>query len=233
MTDITNAYIDIVKARRDYRDFNWARVDDIWSATFAEKVIQNIVRNIAFVNHFIVDGEQMQLTDEQLKNLDREKQQALFQRIHLQASQGQGHLYAKRECDNNSPQIDVGALKDTITWLGAEPTLDMISDITGKKPLTDSSCTITRFSQGQFLTTNTFTKLEEKSKIGFILDLTPDWKADWGGLLQLHAEDGEPAIAFTPKFNNLILFDASRPFSISYLAPYIKYYKYSLMGWFA
>ncbi|XOV78506.1 MAG: 2OG-Fe(II) oxygenase family protein [Aestuariibacter sp.] len=235
MSDITNDFIDVVKARRDFRDFGWAEIADIWIKSFTESVIQNVVRNVKFLNCFRIAGEHTELSDEQLKALSGEQQQQLFQQIHTAASQGNGYLYARRAIDDNSDKIDVGALHQAFAWLKSEATLDLIKDITGKQDIITVSCMATRFSQGQFITREKASDRDSANRLGFIIDLSPHWQSDWGGLLQLHSTSmaNEPASAFTPAFNSLLLFDAGRDFSLSYVAPFIKYYRYTLMGWFS
>lgn len=232
MSEILNNFVDIVKARRDFRDFGHAVVEDIWKAAFAEQVIQNIVRNVSFLQCFYAGNEQKELSEKQLSELPQEERQSLFQQIHAEAGKGLGHYYARWQCDSQGQQSASGALHSALTWLTNEDNLDLVRDISGIKNLNSVGCMVCRFSQGQYISQRVSGEEDQQRKLAFIIDLTPEWKPEWGGLLHLHATDEQPATFFTPSFNQLTLFDAQKPWSLSYVAPYIKYYRYSLVGWF-
>ncbi|MBE1298866.1 MAG: hypothetical protein GJ680_03005 [Alteromonadaceae bacterium] len=232
MTEILNPFVDVAAARRDYRDFGWARITDILSNPFAEKVIQNIVKNVEFKNTFMLGEERLGFSDNELANLTGEKRQALFSQINKQASEGKGFVYGQVPLAADTLSDTHQALKTLLQWINEEDTVDMFKDITGLSQMAFAKCQVARFSQGQFLLKNTLKAENKNSQLGFILDLTPDWDTDWGGLLQLHSTNDMPASAFTPQFNSMIIFNASSAYSVTYLAPFIKYYKYCVMGEF-
>lgn len=237
MPEKLNAFIDVVKARRDYRDFQWARIDDFVDKVFAERIIQNMVRNVAFKNVFAISGEKISMTDPQLNELEQGKRQILFKQIHAEVHnvESPAFLFAEHNISDRKSQNEIGAINDIAEVLADQTSLEMFQDITGKRNLSELTCKVTRFSQGQFATKTTLSDFHicKRPELGFILDLTPEWETDWGGLLHLHSDDDLPTQTFTPKFNNFIIFDAKFPLSISYLAPFIKYYKYALMGCFS
>lgn len=229
MTNILNPYVDVVKSRRQYRDFNWSRLEDIFNASFAEKVIQDLVRNTEFENVFFIDGEQFAMTDAQLAGLPESNRNQLVKQIHDSASNGEGYLYSKRTVINDS---SANACSEVLKWLNSDETIELVTDITGLSDLSYALCDGVRFSKGQFLTDKANRITSKFEKIGFMLDFTPDWNINWGGLLHLHSVYEDSGVTFTPVFNNMILFDASFDYSVTYLANYIKYNRYSLMGSF-
>lgn len=232
MSEILNPFVDVAAARRDFRDFGWARVTDILNKSFAEKVIQNIVKEVEFTNTFLLGDEQLGFTDDELANLPSDKRQALFSQINRQASQGTGFVYGKLPLAADVLAGSHDALKTLFQWINHDDTLDMFKDITGISNIVFTKCQVARFSQGQFLLKNTLKVANSDCKLGFVLDFTPDWEPDWGGALQLYSKDDIPASAFTPVFNSMLIFNAATPFSVTYLAPFIKYYKYCIMGEF-
>ena len=65
----------------------------------------------------------------------------------------------------------------------------------------------------------------------FVVNLTPDWSADLGGLLMFTGADGHLEEAFTPKFNTLSLFRVPQPHAVSAVAPFARGARLAVTGW--
>lgn len=228
-SQILNPYLDIVKARRQYRDFSWARLEDVFVSTFAESVIQDLVKKTTLDSVFEIDGERVTLSEQQLASLDEDKRNVLFAQIQATAALGKGFFYSSKTVTSETINNELHASFRVLKWLNHEETIELISDISGVRGLTYATCEATRYSKGQFLTS---VKPGVNQSLVFTIDLTPQWDSNWGGLLHLHDVYDGAGITFTPKFNNMILFDANQEFSITYLANYIKYNRFALLGYF-
>jgi len=64
-----------------------------------------------------------------------------------------------------------------------------------------------------------------------VLNLTPDWRPDWGGLLQFFDKRGDVFRAFTPRFNVLNLFRVPQPHNVSWVTPLAGAPRYAVTGW--
>ncbi len=65
----------------------------------------------------------------------------------------------------------------------------------------------TRFKRGDFLTVHT----DPHAKVGFVLNLTEDWRPDWGGLLHITDRAGKTVLStLTPALGMIFLFEISR-----------------------
>ncbi|MGH8398608.1 MAG: 2OG-Fe(II) oxygenase family protein, partial [Gammaproteobacteria bacterium] len=64
-----------------------------------------------------------------------------------------------------------------------------------------------------------------------VLNLTKDWQADWGGLLQFLGEDGKVVDTFFPSFNSLMLFQVPMWHHVSYVTPFAGHGRYAITGW--
>lgn len=230
MADLLNPYVDVVKARRQYRDFNWARIENVFNKGFAEKVLQELVKTTSFENQFDINSEIVSMSDATMASLSAEQRNKLFESIQISASKGDGQCYSKAKIDFESSRFCNPVSWSVLEWLNSESTLELVSDISGKSELSYATCGAIRLSKGHFLSNVEPDKSSDK--LFFIIDLIPEWQLNWGGLLLLHSVYDGCGVTFTPEFNNMILFDGSYDFSITYLANFIKYNRFSLLGSF-
>lgn len=233
MSEIVNPYLDIVKARRDYRDFKWSRLADVLLASIAERVIHELVKKVEFENCFMVADNEVGMSDTHLAALPEEQRAKLITQVYESASLGKGYLYACKNIDCEYQSNEPTMLVNVFNWLNSNDTLELVSDITGCGELQFASCNAVRFSKGHFITNGAQCFDTEKGKVGFVIDLTPDWNSNWGGLLHLNSVYEGSGVTFTPMFNNMVLFESSYDVSVTYLANFIKYNKFSLMGCFS
>lgn len=231
MSSLLNPYVDVVKSRRQYRDFNWARLEDLFEKGFAEKLLQELVKKTSFENLFDINGEVVSMSDAQLAALSAEQRNQLFEGIQISASKGEGQLYSKAKIDFESSRFNNPVSWSVLEWLNSAAMLELVSDVTGKSDLSYAVCDVVRLTKGHFLGGPALDNKDKK--ICFIIDLIPEWKLNWGGLLHLHSVYDGCGVTFTPEFNSMVLFDASFDYSITYLANYIKYNRYSLLGYFS
>jgi Rps23 Pro-64 3,4-dihydroxylase Tpa1-like proline 4-hydroxylase len=95
----------------------------------------------------------------------------------------------------------------------------------------------TRYRAGHFLLPHTDSKIIDRGgyrierKIAYVVNLTADWKPEWGGLLQFLSEDGRLTDTYIPCFNGLTLFSVPQAHTVSLVAPFATGTRYTLSGW--
>ena len=231
-TSLLNPFVDVVKARRDYRDFKWGRIENLLTKAKAEQAITEMVKKVEFHNAFYTPDGIIELTDNELHGLS-EKQRAVYkEQIHRAGSEGKGYFLGKKTLCKDNLCSELPMANMLYTWLNSTSCLELIADITGQRGLLTAVCEFTRFSQGQFLVSRSYQRLSSSGKIGFMIDFTPHWEKNWGGLLHLHSVYEGAGVTLTPEFNSMLLFDSGFDFSITYLANFIKYNRFSIMGCF-
>jgi hypothetical protein len=93
----------------------------------------------------------------------------------------------------------------------------------------DAQCT--RYRPGDYLNAHT-DEAEGKNRLfAYVMNLTPGWSVDWGGLLQFIDRDGHVAEAYTPAFNALNIFKVPQPHSVSVVAPFAGGDRLAITGW--
>lgn len=89
----------------------------------------------------------------------------------------------------------------------------------------------TRYQAGHYLTQHDDEKPEAGRLYAYVLNLTPDWRSDWGGLLNFIDQDGHVAEAYTPTWNALNLFRVPADHAVSSVAPFAGGDRLSITGW--
>lgn len=123
-------------------------------------------------------------------------------------------------------------LKALFEFLNCEAVLDFVREVTGIDDIAYADAQATRYRAGHFLTEHDDDVAGKNRCAAFVLNLTPDWKADWGGLLMFIGEDGHVEEAYTPKFNALNLFTVPQRHCVSMVTPFAARPRYSVTGWF-
>jgi Rps23 Pro-64 3,4-dihydroxylase Tpa1-like proline 4-hydroxylase len=117
------------------------------------------------------------------------------------------------------------------TFLSSPEMLGLLRTVTGMAAMEFADAQATAYGLGHFLTVHDDEVAGKKRFAAYVFNLTPTWRADWGGLLLFHRPDGHVAEALTPSFNALNLFAVPQPHSVSMVAPFAAYRRYSVTGW--
>ena len=123
------------------------------------------------------------------------------------------------------------AVEQVYDALNAPAGLDWLRRITGDPRCAYVDAQATRFLPGHFLTSHD-DGVEGKDRLfAYVLNLTPVWRADWGGLLLFTDGDGHVAEGYTPAFNALNLLRVPQAHLVSEVASYAPAPRLSVTGW--
>jgi SM-20-related protein len=110
--------------------------------------------------------------------------------------------------------------------------LRFLRKLTGHEHIQRLSVMAARYLPGHFLTPHDDDDAHEGREVTWILNLTRDWRAEWGGLLHLMDGEGQEITqSFVPAFNTLILFKPPRWHFVSQVANFARQPRYTLTGW--
>ena len=113
--------------------------------------------------------------------------------------------------------------------LSSGPFRSLLRDVTGAADIAFADSQATAFSPGDFLTGHD-DKIEGKNRrAAYVLNLTPTWRVEWGGLLLFH--DGNRVRGLSPSFNMLNIFTVPVMHSVSEVTRASPYRRYSVTGW--
>jgi Rps23 Pro-64 3,4-dihydroxylase Tpa1-like proline 4-hydroxylase len=103
--------------------------------------------------------------------------------------------------------------------------------LTGEQGIDFADAHASRYRPGHFLTTHDDRAELMGRRAAYVLNLTPNWRPDWGGLLQFFDAEGNVSRAFAPGFNVLTIFRVPQPHSVGWVNPLAAEPRYAITGW--
>lgn len=116
-------------------------------------------------------------------------------------------------------------------WLNSEDFLGFMRRVSGLEDLVYVDAQATRYLPGHYLNQHDDARDGAGRRLAYVLNLTPHWRPDWGGLLGFIDEDGHIAEAYCPTFNALNLFRVPQPHMVTSVAPFAGGPRFSITGW--
>lgn len=173
------------------------------------------------------------LGPDSLAELDPARAGAIETAIHAGARGGFQYVYETIRISEDAGEraargLPVDALLDSFNTPEA---LEGWRRLTGNSRVALVDGQATRYVPGHFLTRH-LDDVGGKNRIAaYVLNLTPEWRAEWGGLLLFHAPNGEVIEGFVPRFNTLNVFRVPQDHSVSVVAPFAPFPRLAITGW--
>jgi SM-20-related protein len=148
------------------------------------------------------------------------------------AKQYEGRYGTKRLSDHGEAFAgDIPELTRLTEFLNDSAFLSFIRQVTGEPKIEFADAQATCYGPGDFLHRHYDTLPDKKRIAAYVLNFTPRWLAEWGGLLGFLAEDGHVIEAYTPAWNALNLLHVTQLHYVSHVAPFAAARRYSVTGW--
>ncbi|NVJ51768.1 MAG: 2OG-Fe(II) oxygenase [Gammaproteobacteria bacterium] len=120
-----------------------------------------------------------------------------------------------------------------IDFYNSDELKNFIGAIIGESDIADIDGKITRYMPGHFLKKHCDTGVNDKAerKCAYVLSLTKNWEADWGGLFHMLDDQGRVNNTIMPSFNTLNIFRVPQDHLVSQVANYAPTARFSITGW--
>jgi Rps23 Pro-64 3,4-dihydroxylase Tpa1-like proline 4-hydroxylase len=109
--------------------------------------------------------------------------------------------------------------------------LAFLRDITRLAGIDFADMQATAYAPGDFLTPHTDDVAGKNRVAAYVLNLTPKWEVEWGGMLAIHDPEANRVLGLPPAFNRLNLFAVPRLHSVTEVTRIAPNRRYSLTGW--
>jgi Rps23 Pro-64 3,4-dihydroxylase Tpa1-like proline 4-hydroxylase len=116
--------------------------------------------------------------------------------------------------------------------INAPPVLDFARAVSGDAGIIRADAQATLYAGGHFLTEHDDLVESEGRRLAYVLNMTRDWKPDWGGYLNILDAEGDIEAGFMPRFNTMNLFLVPLRHHVSVVAPFAPVGRYAITGWF-
>lgn len=120
-----------------------------------------------------------------------------------------------------------------VDFLNSEEFLAFARYITGDDAIQMVSAIGARYRSGHFLRLHNDKQDDEQRTHAYVINLSRDWLADWGGLLEFVDPSGKQVLqTFTPHWNSLSLFKVPQLHQVTPVNPWARSPRLSITGWF-
>lgn len=217
-----------------YQADRYAVIDQVLVRSDAQRVYKAASEWKSWNLVALIEGQHRDFIGAEMDQLPSEQRAGFDALVHREARKGFGYLF------ENVPLYEAGlqgaltqpVLRSAFELIRSQPFLDMGRKLTGDTEISFADCQLTRFRPGHFLTRHDDGVEGKNRSAAFVLNLSMDWCADYGGVLNLLDDQGDVRLGLTPSFNRLTVFRVPQPHLVSVVAPFAKGARYAITGWF-
>ena len=229
-----NPELDFSESAQAYARSGFAAVNDVLVTPDARRLHKAASDWAEWNLVALIEGQHRDFVGAEMDRLEPARRAPFDQLVLREAQSGFGYLF------ENVPLYDAGMrgrLTNAVFKAAFELTrsaafIEMGRALTGDDAITFADCQLTRYRPGHFLTRHDDGVEGKNRSAAFVLNLTRDWCADYGGVLNLLDEAGDVRAGLTPAFNRLTLFKVPQPHLVSVVSPFAKGARYAITGWF-
>jgi Rps23 Pro-64 3,4-dihydroxylase Tpa1-like proline 4-hydroxylase len=227
--------LDISKLKTSFAKTRRLHIPGIINEEAAEAVHNSLKNEIAWNLAYNDDEGQKDLYARDQKTMSPVERQAFHQKIMARARTGTfQYLYGSFAVGDAYRE---GLIKDMYVarffeFVNTPEMINLITEITGIKGIKRASMQATAYGPGHFLTDHNDFDPEKDRKVAFVFNMTKDWKAEWGGILQFLEDDGFSESGLIPTFNALNIFEVPQRHIVSQVANFAPKVRFGLTGWF-
>lgn len=204
-------------------------LQDDAALTLERCLMEEVPWNLGIREH----DEVTTLRADELAAMDEESHEALLRRVQKEARGKYAFAYENYMMIQAYKRgYDPGLLLHRLLeFLNSPPHLEFLHALTGDTRIRRVNAQATRYRRGHFLRYHTDINSSEGRLYAYVLNLSHDWHADWGGLLQFIDGDGRVVDSFLPRWNTLSLFAVPAGHAVSLVAPWAGQDRLAITGW--
>lgn len=233
------ASLDLEKLNGAFRGTGRVRIQNFLKPESAEGLYHHLAMKVPW-RSLLVANERLMATDVGAA-VSPEDEREVLDCAHEGARDGFACLYDVDQLfPEDEPEAAVsssrsGPLEDFARLMRSRSFLEIVRGITGIAEVACAEIQAMRLRTGHFVAFHAATRTADKSGkrvASFVLNLTPEWKAEWGGLLEFRGHGGRTVEGYPPWFNSLDLFRFPQGHWISAVAPFAGGPQFSISGRF-
>lgn len=226
--------LDLSDLVDSYKQFGRIQITDFLDIRSANKISQTLIDQPEWNLAWNDQGKHTDLSYTGVMGWTSEQRDILSEKIHTQAENEFQYCYSA------IPIFDIYQNKlmpghffnDIYEFFNSAKLIAFIREITGHESIAFADMQATRFSKGHFLTEHDDDVGGKNRLAAYVLNLTPEWRNDWGGALVFPKDKALDHDIFFPKFNALNIFSVPQKHFVSFVTPFAGANRYSITGWF-
>ncbi|TPW05326.1 MAG: 2OG-Fe(II) oxygenase [bacterium] len=141
------------------------------------------------------------------------------------------YIFDTRRLDMEPQDAPRDAVSEVLAFLNGPDFLALVRGVTGDDRIDFADAQATRYRPGHVLTGHDDAAEGKNRLYAYVLNLTRDWRADWGGVLAFEGEGGHIEDGFAPAFNALNIFAVPMRHAVTQVASFAPRDRLSITGW--
>ena len=141
------------------------------------------------------------------------------------------YIFDTRRLDMEPEDASRDAVSEVLGLLNGPDFLAFVRGVTGDDRIDFADAQATRYRPGHVLTGHDDAAEGKNRLYAYVLNLTRDWRADWGGVLAFEGADGHIEEGFAPAFNALNIFAVPMRHAVTQVASFAPRDRLSITGW--
>lgn len=235
MIDCLNPMLDWPALHEEFVQRGRIEIRDIFKPEIATRLQQSLRNEVPWSVAHNVDGEHKTIAPAKWAATPSNEQQLLWQKNAVQAKQQfrfwyESYMMVSAYLKGENPHLPLNAL---LEYFNSPSFTEKARQLTGFVDIRKVDAQATRYLPGHFLNAHDDHGGSQGQirKAAYVLSLSEQWHADWGGLLHFY-ENGKVVESFVPCFNSLFVFATPQMHAVSFVAPYAVCPRLSITGWF-
>lgn len=228
--DYINPALDLSQLKQQFALDRRLLIRDFFTPEVAEalaRAVEAIDWNLCYRD---LQGDR-RLSGDQLRGLDASQRAHLVDGIVGVARQQFQFSFFTESLADVMNRGDAGLLARFIRYMADDAFLSVMRDITGIQEVNRVYAQATMYAPGSFLLAHDDHVEVEERRLAYVINLTRQWRPDWGGLLTFSQRDGSVIDSFFPHFNSVSLFAVPQTHFVSYVPPFAEGERNAITGW--
>ena len=223
-----NPNLDALKLAQEIARTGRVQIRDILTEASAQRLFSALERETPWS---LIFNEAAQIRV--LENVSPERHQELAMAAWERAHSGFQFFYHHYRLTLNGKVFPKPGtcLAQLVAVLNTPDFRDFLCRVTGVKAITRVTSTATLYKPLDFLTIHNDNNRPDNRILAYSLNMTPQWRPDWGGALQFFDRDDHIEEAYLPTFNTLNLFLVPKLHSVAQVSVFGGM-RYTVSGWF-
>jgi SM-20-related protein len=138
------------------------------------------------------------------------------------------YMLVKASKEDWDPELLV---RSTLHFLNTPEFIDFARDLGNDASITHVTAQCTRYRPGHYLMPHEDLDEDEGRRCAFVINLSREWRPDWGGQLQFLQADGGVIESFLPRWNSLSLFRVPQRHQVTLVVPWASQPRHAITGW--
>ena len=233
-----NPDLDLARWRAQLRRDGRVQVEDYLDAATAERLRTCLAQEVPWTLALRDSGGARTIDHESCRAMDAAALRTLLDATAASARDGDGdagfrfaydsYMMVTAYREGRDPEL---LLHRVLELFNTPEYLAFMRALTGDARVRRINAQATRYRRGQFLREHNDEDASEGRLYAYVLNLTPHWRADWGGLLQFIGDDGRVVDTMLPRWNALSLFAVPAAHAVSLVAPWAGQDRLAITGW--